>query len=117
MSEILGSYAFVSSLRRGISTQISNRDGEANPPVRAQVPITVNLNEGTLSATAKLELYGPGEIKGFESGNDIASAVIRTWPRPNVFDAEANLFPLIEFDQADLPWRFTPAAPAVNDRL
>lgn len=112
MSEILGSYAFVSSLRRGISSQISNRDGDPGTPTRATVPISVNINEGALTATANLELYGPGEIVNCE-----ASAVIRTWPRPNVFDAEANLFPLIEFDQADLPWRFTPAAPTINDRL
>jgi len=112
MSELLGSYAFVSSLRRGISSQIANKDGDPNPPTRAIVPISVSVNDGALTATANLELYGPGELIGFE-----APAVIRTWPRPDVFDAEANLFPLIEFDQADLPWRFTAAAPAINDRL
>ncbi len=112
MAEILGSYAFVSSLRRGISSQISNRDGDPSPPTRATVPISVDINDGALNATANLELYGPGEIIGFE-----ANAVIRTWPRANVFDAETNLFPLVEFDQADLPWRFTAAAPSLADRL
>ncbi len=112
MSEVLGSYAFVSSLRRGISTQISNRDGDPSPPTRATVPISVDINDGALNATTNLELYGPGEIIGFEP-----NAVIRTWPRPNVFDAETNLFPLVEFDQADLPWRFTAAAPSLMDRL
>ena len=112
MSEPLGSYAFVSSLRRGIATQIGYRDGDPNPPTRATVPVSVALNEGALAATASLQLFGAGEVTGFE-----ATVVIRTWPRPNVFDAEANLFPLVELDQADLPWRFTPAAPAVDDRL
>ncbi len=111
MSEVFGSYAFVSSLRRGIATEIANRDGEPSP-TRATVAVSVGINDGALSATANLELFGPGEITGFE-----APAVIRTWPRPDVFDAETNNFPLIEFDQPDLPWRFTPAAPAVNDRL
>lgn len=112
MSQVFGSYSFVSSLRRGISTQISNRDGDASPPTRATVPVSVAINDGALSATANLELFGPGEIQAFEE-----PAVIRTWPRPDVFDAETNNFPLIEFDQPDLPWRFTPAAPALNDRL
>src|SRR6185436_13918885 len=44
-------------------------------------------------------------------------AVIRVWPRPGVNDAEPNYFPLIEFDQADLPWRYTPAKATVQDRL
>ena len=32
-------------------------------------------------------------------------------------DAEPNLFPAIEFDQADLPWRYTPARATAGDRL
>jgi len=82
MSEPLGSYAFVSSLRRGISTQIAHKDGDPNPPTRATVPVSVALNEGALSATANLELFGPGDI-------------IRTW------QAEASQLAL----RASIEWR------------
>jgi hypothetical protein len=43
--------------------------------------------------------------------------VIRTWPTANTYDAEPNLFPIAEFDQPDLQWRYTPATVAENDRL
>ena len=50
-----------------------------------------------------LALHGPGDVKSL-----IVRSVIRTWPKAGARNAEANYFPLIEFDQADLPWRYSP---------
>jgi hypothetical protein len=55
-------------------------------------------------ALTNLTLVGPGDIAGLDT-----HVVVRTWPRPNDRDAEFRSYALIEFDQADLPWRYTPA--------
>jgi hypothetical protein len=112
MSEILARYAFLSWLRRGVATQIARRESDGDASPRARVPVTVAFNADTLTATVPLELLGAGEMGGFD-----ARTVIRTWPRPETVDAESNYFPLIEFDQPDLPWRLTPASAETNERL
>jgi hypothetical protein len=112
MSDLSGAYAFVPWLRRGLAASIERPDLEGPPAPRAGAHITVDLNEHSLSATAPLTLAGPGDIAGIDP-----RAVIRVWPRPGVNDAEPNYFPLIEFDQADLPWRYTPAKATGLDRL
>ena len=43
--------------------------------------------------------------------------VIRTTPRPDELDAEPNYFAAVEFDQADFPWRYTPARADARGRL
>lgn len=70
------------------------------------------MNAGTLTSTAPLSLQTPLEIIGFD-----ARAVSRIWPHADATDAETNFFPLIEFQEADLPWRYTPQAADANDRL
>lgn len=111
MSE-LGSLTFVPYLRRGIATQIDRPDGGGTPGARARIPVRVGFNSNTLVAEAPLALKGPGEVVGLDP-----RAVIRTWPTADMIDAEANLFPFVELDQADLPWRYSPAAPDVHGRL
>ena len=39
------------------------------------------------------------------------------WPTPDDNDAEFESLALIEFDQADLPWRYTPAAANASGQL
>jgi hypothetical protein len=112
MAGPVAKYVFLSWLRRGVGTAIEPRESEAPAAARVKVPVTVAFNAGALSATVPLELFGAGEVTGFDP-----RVVIRVWPRPDVFDAESNYFPLIEFDQPDLPWRLTPARAEVNDRL
>lgn len=112
MSDAQGTYAFLAWMRRGAATQITRVDGTAGNEPRATFPVTLGFNANALSATAILELFGPGEIGTFE-----ARTVIRTWPRNDDFDAEANFFPLIELDQPDLPWRYTPATATAQSRL
>lgn len=110
MSEPLGSYAFLPWLRTGVSTGIEREDGAGPAAPRANVDVTVTLSSGT--ASVNLALYGPGEVTGLDP-----RVVIRTWPQAGVVDAESNFFPLIEFGQADLPWRYTPARATGEERL
>lgn len=112
MSDLSGAYAFLPWLRRGLAASIERDDLTGPPAARATAQIAVDLNEHSLSATAPLTLAGPGDVAGLDP-----RAVIRVWPRPGVNDAEPNFFPLIEFDQADLPWRYTPAKATGQDRL
>ena len=112
MSDLVARYVFLSWLRRGVATEITERETDASPAPRVQVPVRVEFNAGSLATTVPLELLGAGEVSGFDP-----RAVIRTWPRAEVFDAESNYFPLVEFDQPDLPWRLTPARAEGNDRL
>ena len=107
-------YFFLPWIRRGVGATIAREDAPGSTPApRATFSVDVSFNAGTLHAkTAELTLYGPGDITGFDT-----TAVRRMWPAPDVFEAEANFFPLIEFDQADLPWRYTPARRSGRDRL
>lgn len=113
----LGKHIFLPWVRRGIGTQIVRLDGDATAAPRATLDVTVAIGPGPLSTAApptkvSLALYGPGDVAALDP-----RAVIRTWPRPDVFEAEPNFFPLIELQPADLPWRYTPARANAADRL
>jgi hypothetical protein len=113
----IGKHIFLPWLRRGIGVNIARADDDPIAAPRASLNVGVAIGPGPLStaggATAvPLALYGPGDI-----GNLQAGTVIRTWPRPNVFEAEPNYFPLVELQPADLPWRYTPARASAKDRL
>jgi len=102
------SMAFLPWVRRGISTALG---ATANAGQRLAVPVEVAFGE-TRHANVTLNLFGPREVTGLDP-----RAIIRTWPAANVYDAEPNFFPLVEFDQSDLLWRNTPVATRENDRL
>ncbi|MEZ0387662.1 MAG: hypothetical protein ACAI34_11375 [Verrucomicrobium sp.] len=112
MSSPPAAFAFLPWLRRGMATSIDRIDGTGAPAPWATSQVVVNLNNQSLSATVPLKLAGPGEVAGLDP-----RAVIRVWPRPGVQDAEPNYFPLVEFDQPDLPWRYSPAKATTGDRL
>jgi hypothetical protein len=112
MADVLASYVFLPWMERGISAGIDRVDGSGAAQPRATVNVRLEFNANTLSATAALNLHGPGEVTGLDP-----RAVIRTWPRPFVQDAEPNFFPLVEFDRPELPWQYTPAAATAGNRL
>lgn len=90
---------FGSWCRRGAATLIENTPA----PSPRVVLNTELLFQQTGPVSEKIELYGAGEVTGFD-----ARTVTRTWPGRDVKDAEQHSFAHIEFDQADLPWRYTP---------
>ncbi|HJQ35114.1 MAG TPA: hypothetical protein VJ866_23390 [Pyrinomonadaceae bacterium] len=102
------SFIFLPWVRLGLSASIEGAEPGATG--RASIPVELELDVGT--AGVSLELLGAQDVVGLD-----ARAVVRTWPRPDVFDAEPNLLVLAEFDQPDLPWRYTPLAADERDRL
>lgn len=94
------SFAFLASLQRGAVTLTSQ-----SIPTGPRVRLSMNLgfNAGQQTAVRDLELHGPGEVTGIDP-----RAVIREWPTRGLGDAAPNDMALVEFDQADLPWRYTP---------
>lgn len=107
-------YGFLPYLRRGVSTEIGRKNDDVVSTAQPRATIAVSLAFKNLqSATVQgLALVGPGEVTGLDP-----RAVIRTWPAPDIANAESNLFPFIEFSQADLPWRYTPAMAGTNAHL
>jgi hypothetical protein len=102
-------YSFFSVLRRGLAALIA--PGEAATDVRVDVPLSLSVGGSAPTGMPALALRGPGDIIGFD-----ATAVRRMWPAAGADAAEPNYFPLVEFSDADLPWRYTPDATG-GDRL
>lgn len=92
--------SFFSWIRRGLSTAINTSPLQTN----SFAGITLGFNDDTdLVVKPNIPLIGPGDIVGID-----ANVVVRTWPKPNELDAEFVSYALIEFDQADLAWRYSP---------
>jgi hypothetical protein len=107
----LATYSFLPWLRRGLASQIERRDGETSPDIHVRVPLGLTLNNN-LSVTVPLALKGPGEVGAIDK-----DVIARVYPARNAFDVESNYFPLLEFEQPDLPWRYTPARADTASRL
>lgn len=114
MTESGASYCFLPWLRRGVSAHITREDGSGPSAPRASFPLTLIFNQGSTDeqVTANLEVHGPGEVASIDP-----RIIVRTDPASDISNVESNYFPLIEFDQADFPWRYTPATATVSDRL
>jgi hypothetical protein len=102
-----GKLSFFSFVRRGLATALTAPD--TAPAGTDHTVITLRVSPKTsdtnpLSSDVALSLTGPGDIVGLDP-----SVVVRIWPKADDFDAEFIPYALIEFDQADLPWRYTPA--------
>jgi len=113
VSLTVGKYTFSAWLRKGIGRSILQPDtlGASGGAVkeRASVPIDVSVN--TQPVHKEFTLMGPGDVVGISPDN-----VVRTEPHDWVTDFEPNYLVFVEFYDEDLPWRYTPAAPA-GDRL
>ncbi len=102
----LARYQFSSWARRGVAANIHTPDdlgaGTATPLERAKIPLSIQVNDQSLSRN--LTLYGPGDITGINS-----KMVIRTEPRNWITDFEPNYLSFLEFYDEDFPWRYSPA--------
>ena len=105
-----GVLSFIPWLRRGLATGITRPDsGFASAPDNP-IDVTIQLNANN-SATTRIDLVEPGDIVGLDP-----HSIARTFPRANETDAEFHHLAMVELDQADLPWRYTPSA-ANADKL
>lgn len=85
-------------LRFGVSLQGQRRDGGA-PDIHS-------------FADRDVRLLGPGAVIGLQLDD-----VLRQDPKPGATLVEPNYFAAVEFRSADLPWRYTPAAPDADGHL
>jgi hypothetical protein len=107
-----GHLSFLSSLRRGLAVAIEPIDEAPPPPpaTRSSVSVRAELSFDVDVAASSLKLIGPGDIAGLDP-----RAVVRTFPRADDNDAQVGFFAMVEFDQPDLPWRYTPTAVTAPD--
>jgi len=111
MAEELGALSFASLIRRGLAAGLQTPDAGAGGGPETRLKVEVDFGSG-LAASADVPLIGPGDIVGLDS-----SVIVRTSPHPDDNDAEFDHFVLIEFDQADLLWRYSPAKEDAQGRL
>ena len=92
---------------------MASSSGATDVSTHAEFDVKLNFKNITNDpAAARLRLVGPGEILGIDP-----HAIIRTYPARDAYGVETSFFPLIEFDQPDFPWRYTPSPPMEHDRL
>ncbi len=103
------SYHFLSWTRRGLATTIDQPDTLGpGQPAHASAAVGVSIvGHDPISHAAKLR--GPGDIIQLTERQ-----VIRTDPIDGAVGVEPNYFAQVQFDRPDLPWLFTPAAPAAE---
>jgi hypothetical protein len=102
-------YGFLSVLRRGLSALIASNGLTSD--VRVSVPVSLSVDGTPVPSLPTIALRGPGDVIGFDG-----ASVRRTWPAAHADNAESNYFALVEFSEADLPWRYSPDATS-GDRL
>ena len=101
-------YSFLSSLRRGIATKITQPPGAAS---RASVKVKLRVSGAATSGNGTLKqdvqhdvaLYGPGDVVGVDP-----RAIVRTDPRDWITNFDPNYLPFVEFYDEDFPWRYSP---------
>ncbi len=103
------SFTFVPYFRTGAAAGIRTPFAVALP-ARATVSVAFDLVDGGVgreSVTQDVVVRGPGDVLGVDPAQ-----VVRRHPVPDTGTAPTGDLVHIEFDQPDLPWMFTPAAPA-----
>ncbi len=105
-------YSFLPWSRQGVANLVSNPDPlDASLGARVDLPVRLRLNDAH-DIDLTLRLFGPGDVLGIDPGQ-----VVRTEPRDQTKDFIPNYLPAVQLARPDLPWLFTPAAAAAQDRL
>ena len=103
MADNLGTLSFASWLRQGLAAGITRTDGNGASGSDTIASITVSFD--TVSTKAEFHPRRPRRHRGPRRQRHRSRR-----PTADDNDAEFEGLALIEFDQADLPWRYTPAA-------
>jgi len=109
------SYSFLRWVRFGVAAALDENILEAGDGPRARITVAVNVEATGLAssfASLPIDVLGPADTGGIDHRQ-----VIRTFPRPGTLDFEPTYLAHVEFDRPDLPWLFTPAAPAQDGTL
>lgn len=114
------SLRFIRYARPAVAAAISQTAGAPQARIRATVDTSLQMTTtgedggtATWSAPgATLAVLGPADAVGL-AGDQILARV----PAPDATAVSPTQFASIEFQRPDLPWLFTPYAPAGNDTL
>jgi hypothetical protein len=101
---------FLPWVRRGLAAQLGNVDAGAGLPARAAFSVSVAVNGQ--QAGVDIETYGPGDVTGVDP-----LAISRVAPKRDATNVAPDEFAVVEFDEPDLPWMFTPASAGTDHRL
>jgi hypothetical protein len=81
---------------------------DGRPRVESTVTLTGTAADGAQTATAggtvRFLLAGPADVIRLEAG-----AIVKRYPTPGTMNHESDRCPHVEFADATLPWRYTPA--------
>jgi hypothetical protein len=80
-------------------------------PHTTSVEAQLSVEQVHDAATVSFRLRGPGDVARLAAGQ-----IVRTNPVDGDAESEPNLFPMVEFASAHLPWLLTPAT-TTGDRL
>lgn len=109
-------YRFLPWVRRGLAAAHATPD-----PLHAPLPAHPDVSLGVRVAQRanpddrvpiNLRIFGAGDIIGIDT-----RLIVRTEPRAQARNFEANFLACIDFDPPDFPWAFTPAKADEHDRL
>lgn len=107
-------YRFLPWVRHGLAAAHTLPD-PLNAPLAAHPGIAIGVriaqNPGN-PVPVQMRSFGAGDVIGIDT-----RLIVRTEPRPQVHDFEANFLACIDFDPPDFPWAFTPAAADEHGRL
>lgn len=104
------SVQFLPWVRRGLAARLTNTDDGGDLPVRAAFSVSVGVNNQF--AGVDVQTYGPGDVTGIDP-----MAILRVAPPRDGINVAPDEFAVIEFDEPDLPWLFTPASAGSDERL
>jgi len=105
-------YSFLPWSRQGVASLVSDPDPlDSTLGTRASLPVRLRLNDAH-DVDVTLRLFGPADVLGIDRNQ-----IIRTEPRDQTKDFIPNYLPAVQLSRPDLPWLFTPAAAAAQDRL
>jgi hypothetical protein len=95
-------YTFLRWLRSGAAGAITGIQGAGAQGSRAVFPVLLRV-DGVGDVRRDVALHGPGDVVGLSPRQ-----VVRRFPEPGCTTADASCFAHVEFDDPDLPWRYTP---------
>jgi hypothetical protein len=109
---VLGSYTFLPWVRTGVGAAVgAPGPGQLRATLAVAVPVQADGQADQTATPPTLAVRGPGDVIGIDERQ-----IIRRYPLADASNAEDVFLAHIEFDRPELPWLFTPAAPA-GDRL
>ncbi|MFI8521812.1 hypothetical protein ACIGEZ_28950 [Streptomyces sp. NPDC085481] len=108
-------YTFASWARAGAAASLADVDDLVRTePVRGVLKADASVNDRPARPVPvpSMQLYGPGDVRAIDP-----KEIVRLFPLPGTPDAETTRFPMVEFERSELPWLFTPLAPAPGGEL